>query len=68
MFPQCIGNFSNGFPPTLIQGGTKEKCFSATLFVCIKRWIKPIFQSNWTFMKECHMSFNHSFITLLNQT
>jgi monoterpene epsilon-lactone hydrolase len=37
------GNFSKGFPPTLIQVGTKEY-FLVTLSVYIKHWIKQAYQ------------------------
>ena len=54
------GNFSKGFPPTLIQGVPK-KCSSVILFACIKPWIKLASLSNWIFMKACHMYFKQSF-------
>ena len=59
------GNFSKGFPPTLIQGGTKELLLSDFVRLYQAR-IKPASLSNWTFMKACHMYFKQSFTTLQN--
>ena len=39
------GNFSSGFPPTLIQGGTKEVLLSDSVRL-YQHWIKQVSQSN----------------------
>jgi epsilon-lactone hydrolase len=53
------GNFSKGFLPTLIQGGTSE--FMLSDFVRLYQAIDQVdIQLNWIYTKECHMISKYS--------